>query len=263
MTTGLKVGAGLVAIYLLATSIAAFYLLCKVWPGAADPGCAFNTTACAVSVFNSEIKLTLELRQILVAFFAGMMGNTIASTLSFSSYVGNRKLELSWLPWYFFNPLAGALIATLFYFLYRGGMVSAGTPGAAISAYTIAGLGGLAGMFSKNAADKMKEVFDTVFRSRQDEQRKDKLGGPAAHATAQPATIAHGAAAATEVILSGATFSNACTATVNGTARTARFISATSVGVTLTVADLAAAGNVVIIVRNADSSTVEATVVVT
>jgi hypothetical protein len=45
-----------------------------------------------------------------------------------------------------------------------------------VNIFTIASIGGLSGMFSKNAADKLKEVFDVLFRARQDEQRKDKLG---------------------------------------------------------------------------------------
>ena len=45
----------------------------------------------------------------------------------------------------------------------------------ALSPFGIAGLSGLVGMFSKQAIDKLREVFETLFKTTEDDKRKDKL----------------------------------------------------------------------------------------
>jgi len=44
-----------------------------------------------------------------------------------------------------------------------------------ISPYGIAGVASLAGMFSKQATDKLREVFDSLFKAEGDKERSDKL----------------------------------------------------------------------------------------
>ena len=51
------------------------------------------------------------------------------------------------------------------YFAARGGLI-AGTSGAEnLSPYGVAALAGLAGLFSKQASDKLKEVFENLFKT--------------------------------------------------------------------------------------------------
>jgi uncharacterized membrane protein YgcG len=86
--------------------------------------------------------------------------------------------------WYLLRPFIGMMLALLFYFVFRGGFITAGATsdaGAAanfINPFGVAALAGLVGMFSKVATDKLNEVFTTLFRpSEGDSNRGDKLGG--------------------------------------------------------------------------------------
>jgi hypothetical protein len=59
----------------------------------------------------------------------------------------------------------------------RAGFVTIGPTGGGINAYGVAAFSGLAGMFSKEAVDKFHELFDTMFKTTGDAQRKDKVDG--------------------------------------------------------------------------------------
>lgn len=58
----------------------------------------------------------------------GALGASVYLILSFTTFVGNRKLVLSWVPWYALRPFVGAGLALIFYFLLRGGILTY-TPG--------------------------------------------------------------------------------------------------------------------------------------
>ncbi|MGH9363373.1 MAG: hypothetical protein ACRD2T_15795, partial [Thermoanaerobaculia bacterium] len=102
----------------------------------------------------------------------------VHATQSFTSYVGNRKFASSWTWWYILRIPVGAALALLFYFVLRGGLLPAGTlktETGDINLFGIISFSGLAGLFSKQAVDKLGEVFDTLFRTAADQKRGDKL----------------------------------------------------------------------------------------
>lgn len=69
-------------------------------------------------------------------------------------------------------------LALVFYFVIRGGFLTTSGGAKDINPYGIAALAGLVGMFSKQATDKLGEVFGTLFRSAEgegDAKRKDPL----------------------------------------------------------------------------------------
>ena len=75
----------------------------------------------------------------------------------------------------------GMAIALILYFVVRGGLVllSVETNTSGLNPYGIAALAGLSGMFSKQATDKLRDIFDNLFkteRGKGDDQRSDKLG---------------------------------------------------------------------------------------
>jgi hypothetical protein len=82
---------------------------------------------------------------------------------SLAWYIGNRKLYLSWLAYYASLPLVGALLATGFYVVLRGGLFSGPTTMADTSPFGFVAVAFLVGMFSTPAALKLKEVADTFF----------------------------------------------------------------------------------------------------
>jgi MYXO-CTERM domain-containing protein len=92
-------------------------------------------------------------------------------------YVGNRKFVKSWTWWYLLRPFIGVALALLVYFAIRGGLISGSTGADSLSPYGIAALAGLAGLFSRQATDKLREVFETMFKADHPPQRSDKLTG--------------------------------------------------------------------------------------
>ena len=70
-------------------------------------------------------------------------------------------------------------LAIIFYFVLRGGLLATSVQPDQISPFGIAALAGLVGMFSKQATDKLRELFDNLFkteRGKGDDARADKLG---------------------------------------------------------------------------------------
>jgi hypothetical protein len=138
-------------------------------------------------VFKIDFQPTLEVRLILLVMLVGAIGSYLHAASSFVDYLGNRAFVSSWVWWYLLRPFIGMLLALLFYFVFRGGFITAGvnTSGEAatnyINPFGIAALAGLVGMFSKVATDKLNEVFTTLFRpapGQGDAKRGDKLIPP-------------------------------------------------------------------------------------
>lgn len=114
---------------------------------------------------------------VLAVIVAGALGGCIHVGTSFSDYVGTGKYKSTWQWWYLLRPPIGAALALTFYFLIRGGLLSltTGQPDVDPSFYGMAGISFLVGMFSKQATDKLDDVFDTLFKSNKDNERTDGI----------------------------------------------------------------------------------------
>jgi hypothetical protein len=129
---------------------------------------------------------------LLLALGAGILGSFMHAAQSLAAYVGNREFRRSWILWYVLRPFIGGVLGMLFYFVIRAGLI---TPTAdAVSPYGVVSFGALAGWFSKQATDKLAEVFDTLFgtgKSGKNHQYRDRLGGEARPRIAklEPASI--------------------------------------------------------------------------
>jgi hypothetical protein len=99
---------------------------------------------------------------ILLALLAGALGSYLHVAQSFANFVGHRTAERSWVWWYMLRAPIGAALGVLFYFVIRAGLTSGATE---VSAYGVVAFGALAGLFSKQATNKLAEVFDTLFRT--------------------------------------------------------------------------------------------------
>lgn len=161
-----------VALGLALTFLAVFALtaIVAVWPAgfAGDAGPA-------VSILFGTRKLPRETDLLLIAMAFGALGSFLHLAKSFATFVGNRALVGSWLWWYCLQPLVGIGLAVVFYVMVRGGLLSSGASAADISPCGPGGICGLAGMFSKQATDKLNEVFSTMFPTDADSARGDKL----------------------------------------------------------------------------------------
>ena len=114
-------------------------------------------------------------RLIVIAVLAGAVGSLIHAIQSFAKYLGARRLTRSWIGWYLLRPMIGMLLALLVYFLIRAGLLPMDS--ANISPYGTAAVAALAGMFSKQATDKLAELFDSLFLRAKPEKLEGSLEG--------------------------------------------------------------------------------------
>jgi len=105
-------------------------------------------------------------------FWMGLLGSLIHAALSFAAYAGNRKFVASWTWWYMLRPLTGGLLAVLVFFLFGGGVLGKSDVS---NAYMVATYAGLVGLFSETAVLKLKELFETLLKPK--EERSDKISG--------------------------------------------------------------------------------------
>lgn len=125
--------------------------------------------------------LPFEPKLIIIVLLCGALGSAVHAATSFATYVGNRSFVNSWAWWYFLRIPIGMGLAGILYFALRGGFFSPVSNGSVhpqdiVNPFGFAAIAALAGMFSKQATDKLKEIFDNLFRTDENSQRTDKLG---------------------------------------------------------------------------------------
>ena len=101
----------------------------------------------------------------MLVIIAGMLGSFVHGATSLADYIGNNKFNKRWTWFYLLRPSIGMALALVFYFVIRGGFLTTSGGAKDINPYGIAALAGLVGMFSKQATDKLSEVFGTLFRA--------------------------------------------------------------------------------------------------
>lgn len=116
---------------------------------------------------------------LLIGLF-GAMGSFVHTATSFTTYVGNKKFKLSWTWWYLLRLFIGAAVALLLLAVVLGGLMTVNSNGTGVDTeqfnpYMLAALSGLAGWFSKVAADKLEEIFEVILDNAKDSIRTDKL----------------------------------------------------------------------------------------
>jgi len=157
--------------------VAAIDILFSIWPTDAPQ----QAGSASVPIFWGSLAVTLSHndRMMLIAILMGVIGAMVHAMTSFADFVGNKRLARSWLPWYFLRPVIGSGLSLFFYVGFRAGLLTGSSAASAdINPFGIAAIGGLAGMFSKQATDKLSEVFSTMFKTSSatgDDQRGDKL----------------------------------------------------------------------------------------
>ena len=124
------------------------------------------------------ISMRPELRVVLLVIFAAALGSYIHAVTSFATFVGNRQIVASWCWWYVLRIPIGVSVGLVCFFLIRGGLVAPGAGSSAVNPYGITAVAALAGMFSKQATDKLEELFKHLFKvadDKGDARRLDPL----------------------------------------------------------------------------------------
>ena len=138
--------------------------LVAFWPAASS-----SPSATPISLgFTSVADQDGQIRIFLFVAMAGALGGLVHSLRSFYWYAGNRNVLWSWLPMYMMLPFVGAALGVALYLGLRGGLLlqpSAGAGGAGatgVNPYGFAGFALLAGLFTEQAIQKLKDVFTTL-----------------------------------------------------------------------------------------------------
>lgn len=144
-------GIATLTVFLFVATIGLMAGLMTFWPVTSDE---------STSLTQAE-QLTRERSLLLMVGLAGATGAMGHVLRSFFHYAGERKLVWSWVPSYFLTPLVGALFGTLLYIVVRAGLI----PGSDNTAnpFGFAAIAVLVGLFSGQAAAKLKQVFETIF----------------------------------------------------------------------------------------------------
>lgn len=241
--------------YFVGLSAITFYLLVDTWPVSDNSS---PTGFASFSIFGfGQLSPHADQRFMLTVIIAGALGSLIHSATSFADYVGNRSLTRSWIWWLVLRTPVGIALALLFYLVLRGGLIVPSLPGSAgqtnttnlLNPYGIAAISALAGMFSKQATDKLREIFDTLFRTREPVGRADPLNrAKPTISSIEPAKLAVGGPIVLNVL--GQSFHRDCTASVNGTLRQVEWQSPMRLTVTLLPEDVARKTELTLVIRN-------------
>lgn len=104
-----------------------------------------------------------EERLFIIVMLAGALGGLIHSLRSFAWYLGNRKLYLSWVGLYITLPVVGAAMAIAFYLVIRAGFTAPNAQFNQTNPFGFAAMAVLVGMFTEQAAVRLKQVSETIF----------------------------------------------------------------------------------------------------
>lgn len=104
-----------------------------------------------------------ESRYLLCAAASGALGSYIHLATSFVEHAGRRRLLSSWAWWYVLRPWIGSALALVVYFVLRAGLIAgASESGTAMNPYGVAAISALSGMFSAQATNKLREIFENI-----------------------------------------------------------------------------------------------------
>lgn len=172
----------LLGIFLILVGSLLVYVLMVLWPAVqtatATNGESESLAPETISFFGASYSPDPEVTLLLLVAVLSALGSYVHAAQSFVDFAGNRQLVVSWIWWYPFRILIGVGLAEIFYFAIRAGFFGTDTPTSFINPYGIAAVAGLVGLFSKQATDKLAEVFETLFRTEQgrgDDTRGDSL----------------------------------------------------------------------------------------
>ncbi|HET9557658.1 MAG TPA: IPT/TIG domain-containing protein, partial [Actinomycetota bacterium] len=118
-----------------------------------------------VRLFGARLQVDREARLFIVVALAGALGGLLYALRSLTWYAGNRNLKYSWMMTYYLQPIVGAGLATITYVVLRGGLVVVTTQASpdVVNPFGFAAFGALVGLFSAQAAEWLKRIFEQVF----------------------------------------------------------------------------------------------------
>jgi hypothetical protein len=204
-----------------------------------------------VRLFWLDFCLGDEERLFLIVMFAGALGGLVHALRSFFWYAGCRKLVLSWAGFYITLPVLGAAMATIFYLVVRGGFFSPQSSISDTSPFGFAAMAVLIGMFTEQAAMKLKEILETFLADAP--KGTDHAGPDKTALTVSAVDPAQGPqAVVTPVTIKGKGFAQGAGVTFGGQPATDVTVAADGASLTANTPTAAAAGAVTVEVTNSN-----------
>jgi hypothetical protein len=202
----------------------------------------------------------LETRLLILVMLAGALGSLMHALRSLYWYTGNRMMVWSWVAFYFLLPVTGAMLATIFYFVVRGGFFSSTASFETTSPFGFAALSALVGLFSPQATLKLKEVAETIFAKPEagadnKPQEPSPTAPPPKAAPAISSVTPDSGAVNESVVISGTGFSEGVAVKFGGVAAVVSSVSETSL-TAVAPANPSATGPVDVEVTNSDGQSV-------
>lgn len=220
--------AGRLLLVLYVIGLGVLAALTAVWAWRVVERAAVAPVALPVRYVWFDLSVSAESSIFLVVVSFGVLGSVVHVATSLSSYLGNGRFRGSWATWYLLRPLIAAALATVAYVTFRAGFLSADASAETVNLFGVAAISALAGLFSKQVADKLEDVMNVVFSSARDDERLDKLQRPTITKVTPPSAVALNAVTLT---IEGTAFGDRATVVVGQQSRTP----ATSDGDRLTV----------------------------
>jgi hypothetical protein len=146
---------------LLVAGVLLIDALIAVWPAVNAP--AGEARSVPFPFGFAEFNMVQNTALLLLVVIAAGLGATVNTTTEFAYRVGDNRLDRSYLWWYPMRYVIAATLALVFYFVVRGGLLNT-TASASdeLNVYVLAGLSGLAGLFSTQVTRLLGRVFGAV-----------------------------------------------------------------------------------------------------
>jgi hypothetical protein len=248
----------------LAFTTLCVYLLITTWPVLEDGATTFKD----INIFGYWCSWAPDRQLMFTVVAAAALGSLAHTLTSFGDYVGNRELSTNWIWFLVLRIPIGIALALFFYFLLRGGLLqlqtSADTPPSLAKTtlqtnpYGIAAIAALAGMFSKQATDKLAAVFNALFAMKDPVERGGALGSSKTTLTVVPAALTKGKRE--DLTVTGSGFEAKTTATLNGGKRDFKVTDPTHGTVATLDEDVKQVGTLELVVTNPNKDAFKASI---
>ncbi|HEX7291112.1 MAG TPA: hypothetical protein VF250_08310 [Conexibacter sp.] len=148
---------------LLGVPLLLFTQLIALWPSALAATTTPRSMPTMVWLFGAaRMELSPDGALLLLVAMVGALGACAASSFRFAMFAGSDALSRRWMWSYVLRPVQGAMLATIVYFVLRAGLLG-GDGTQPLSAYGLAAVAGLVGLFTRQGFQKLRRVFNELW----------------------------------------------------------------------------------------------------
>jgi hypothetical protein len=148
---------------LLAVPLLLFTQLIALWPSALAATTTPRAMPTMVWLFGAvRMELSADGALLLLVAMVGALAACAASSFRFAMFAGSDALSRRWMWSYVLRPIQGAMLATIVYFVLRAGLLG-GDGTQPLSAYGLAAVAGLVGLFTRQGFQKLRRVFNELW----------------------------------------------------------------------------------------------------